>query len=460
MSDSIEALTKEIAELEKKKKEMEELKADTMSLADIETELAVIENNIDKSILPPESVKELDDIQVLITKAEEASEEDIFKETALFDEYKKRKAITSILGTDVKLTATMQKLIDDCKVKIKKIKDDIKVKSVALAILGKTVKTIYPQIKDNYPLIMKLIDDTKDMLDKIDSKIFTVIKNEINIISATDIVMQKWHQAGNSANKWLQTDKSALTNTSKKTYTLTDIDAKINEFKEAMEKHIGLSKPVGYFKIIIDPTDTNLKILKKFFDDIADKIEAVATRELNAYKNKLESELKGGQHYSQRGGRINIFYEIFVRDKFNIYSKLYLDLLDTWIANKKTKLAQLSIVVHTAEDESGAEATTDYVSPLRALLQYRIGSPTDIDLKLIAYCASVGLSQDVVLSIYFAETKSDIVMLLTANKIAYQSVLMNILRLKKLSAHKKFLRDYQVQESQLGMLYSHRQLYI
>ena len=51
---------------------------------------------------------------------------------------------------------------------------------------------------------------------------------------------------------------------------------------------------------------------------------------------------------------------------------------------------------------------------------------TNIDFKLMAYCLSIGLSQELAFSIYFAETKSDILTLLKANKISYQNILTNI----------------------------------
>ena len=184
--------------------------------------------------------------------------------------------------------------------------------------------------------------------------------------------------------------------------------------------------------------------------------------------NQLQTiNLKGGRVHKSRNvkyvfkhisslwqtggnGQLNYIKSVLIDIKYRNKIKLNIMIVEMLIDYLKKLRQQF-------ESEKDDMIPIDLVTPVRTLLQYRVGIPTDADIQLIKYCLSIGLSQEITLSIYFAETKSDIVRLIRTNQ---SGVLMNILRLKKLSAYKKFLRDYQVQESQLGLLYSHRQLYI
>jgi hypothetical protein len=100
--------------------------------------------------------------------------------------------------------------------------------------------------------------------------------------------------------------------------------------------------------------------------------------------------------------------------------------------------------------------TTDYTKPLLALITYKIGSFNVYDQELIKYCENIGLNTDATLAIYIATTKNDIEKILyhyTKNNNYYFSSLMNILRLKKISAEIKFKKDYGIGSiEQMSML--------
>ena len=180
---------------------------------------------------------------------------------------------------------------------------------------------------------------------------------------------------------------------------------------------------------------------------------------INDIKMLLSSDSRGKPKYVfkhisslwQTGGNDQLDYikSVLIDIKYHNKIKLNIMIIEMLIDYLKKLRQQF-------ESEKDVMIPIDLVTPVRALLQYRVGIPTDADIQLIKYCLSIGLSQEITLSIYFAETKPNIVRLIQINQ---SNVLMNILRLKKLSAYKKFLRDYQVPETQIGMLYSHRQLY-
>ncbi|XWV26204.1 putative orfan [Tupanvirus soda lake] len=87
--------------------------------------------------------------------------------------------------------------------------------------------------------------------------------------------------------------------------------------------------------------------------------------------------------------------------------------------------------------------TTDYTAPMIALISYKIGSMNDYDRQLINYCQTIGLDTNATLAIYIAQNKKDVEQILSYyNKNLYYTVLMNILRLKKISAEMKFRKDY------------------
>jgi hypothetical protein len=101
------------------------------------------------------------------------------------------------------------------------------------------------------------------------------------------------------------------------------------------------------------------------------------------------------------------------------------------------------------------EDDTNYISPLFALIFYKIGSFNNFDMELIDYCHKIGLDTETSLAIYLAQKKEDVEHILSHWEKNYYTHLMNIRKLKKLSAEKKFRMDYGINtDEQLTTLLS------
>lgn len=95
----------------------------------------------------------------------------------------------------------------------------------------------------------------------------------------------------------------------------------------------------------------------------------------------------------------------------------------------------------------------DYVQPLISLIAYKFGSINEYDRELINYCTRMGLEQNTVFAIVVAQNKHDLNAILSSSGYVNYQVLVNIMRLKKLSAEKKFREDYKINsDEQLAIL--------
>ena len=84
----------------------------------------------------------------------------------------------------------------------------------------------------------------------------------------------------------------------------------------------------------------------------------------------------------------------------------------------------------------------DYTQPLISLLSYKIGAFNNYDTDLINYCKKLDLDTGIILAIYFAERKEDIISILEIYAPNNRSAVTKIRLLKKLSAEKKFRENY------------------
>jgi hypothetical protein len=156
--------------------------------------------------------------------------------------------------------------------------------------------------------------------------------------------------------------------------------------------------------------------------------------------NSLRSMTGGTYTYNiiQRGGVGNLQLMSIIKSLIDISNILLTRMNKLIIIFSPKKASQHTPSVPPTD-------TTDYTKPLLALITYKIGSFNVFDIELIKYCESIGFDINTTLAIHIANNKNDIDQILYHyNKNFYFSPLMNILRLKKLSAEMKFRKDYGV----------------
>ena len=414
----------------------------------VKQKIAEVKSELNLNDIPIDEKTEIENVEEMIRKIEASTDINvIMKDDDIINMYNKnqskKNAIIDQETTKKIYMDELDRMVASIKAKSKSMVDGLPLGMANAFNNSANAGIFYNQIK-NIPIIMRSIDN-----------MINFIPDETGIIKNTIDNMETPAGASTTLKTGIYTGKNAVNAPHFKITTPQNVQYKYNELGIHIAEltrllEINLNGPTQTTFVTVRalaPTPRTYTTLKTFFDNIVDKIKTDATPIIDTYiKNRITGNKMTG------GGLFDYVVIPLRRHLLRLYYNSYSLLLTSTINKLTDDLKKL-------EAENIIPPTIDYVTPLKALLQYRIGSPTDIDIQLITYCLSIGLSQDVALSIYFAEKKSDIVALLNINKIAYRAVLMNILRLKKLSAYKKFLRDYQVQESQLGLLYSHRRSY-
>jgi hypothetical protein len=69
---------------------------------------------------------------------------------------------------------------------------------------------------------------------------------------------------------------------------------------------------------------------------------------------------------------------------------------------------------------------------------------SEYDANMIEYCVNIGFSDDIILMLYFASSKNEILQILKIAKNTTQKVILHILKFKKLSAFSKFKTNYEI----------------
>lgn len=113
---------------------------------------------------------------------------------------------------------------------------------------------------------------------------------------------------------------------------------------------------------------------------------------------------------------------------------------------------------NTQEKTSATTTTTQNLSiPLMTLISYNIGSLNAYDIELINYCQQLGLDVSTILAIYFSQNRHDISYIISRYAPTRYPALLNILRLKKLSASTKFRQNYGIlSDEQVGIVWEKR----
>ena len=209
------------------------------------------------------------------------------------------------------------------------------------------------------------------------------------------------------------------------------------------------TRPVRRFKngdYIFSCTSTARTKMHKFLMDIRNIINTDAPDIIDSY---LTSIVQTGGSYASIKNSVQVWY----------YLQVLLKKTDELFEYFKTKLSDLKGKIISVPKQNMKD-TTDYTSPLIVFLAYKMGSLNNFDVDMINYCQHIGLDTNIILAIYLAYKKEDIEQILSYYKKNYYSNLLNILRLKKLSAEKKFRLDYGIKsDSQIKMLFEKQSMW-
>ena len=192
-------------------------------------------------------------------------------------------------------------------------------------------------------------------------------------------------------------------------------------------------------------------ILKK----IRDRINTDALILIDSY---LTSIVQTGGSYASIKNSVQVWYYLQVLLK---KTDELLEYFKTKLSDLKGKIISVSKQIIIQQNiQQNTKDTTDYTSPLVVFLAYKMGSLNNFDVDMINYCQHIGLDTNIILAIYLAYKKEDIEQILSYYKKNYYSNLLNILRLKKLSAEKKFRLDYGIKsDSQIKMLFEKQSMW-
>ena len=197
---------------------------------------------------------------------------------------------------------------------------------------------------------------------------------------------------------------------------------------------------------VISTTAQRNDIMSKLNEALVDSIRQQNPQlyaEFVALLAKLDLALKGGyQPYNMKGGQLTIIRDYLIKIYQYQLTKRYAVILLQYLQSKQqTKKAPAN----------------DLVNAVMALITYRMGSPNNYDMEMFRFCERINLPLHLILALYFAEKKQDVIQILSAHAFQTPYILPTILRLKKLSAHKKFKTNYNINsDSQIETLLSNQ----
>ena len=212
----------------------------------------------------------------------------------------------------------------------------------------------------------------------------------------------------------------------KQTILYKDLPMHLKNLEQMLvdEKTRDLSKQhllAGTYVLIFREMDR--KQLAKFLTKVADRVNDKATAIINTYVSQLGGDLKNAKQILLLALRRKLLVT-----KAQFLLQYFQQILDEQSKPKST------------EDEE----EINYLKPLLTLLSYRIGKINQHDTELFDFCHRLGLNPKVTFAIYLAEKRRDVHHLLSTHAPHQTYALMGILRLKKLSAEKKFRDNYAI----------------
>lgn len=159
-------------------------------------------------------------------------------------------------------------------------------------------------------------------------------------------------------------------------------------------------------------------------------------------ENKLKYELNEIDKNTTKGGGFeeikkltaNALWEAIIKLRLQMMLKQYTDLLNKYQSNLVNIIAAKTQVTNIVEDKKESDTSSELLKPLQNYLQYQMKSINKHDEAIAKLGYSIGLSPNVILGIYFATHKKDIIELLNTYAPQKSNYAVQFIMLKKQSA--------------------------
>lgn len=446
IQEQITALEEKIATNNRLMEEIEATNIDLLDKTQAADTITKFKQNISELDIPADELADVQAKEKLVT--------DVDKITTLSDVTPE---LLAVVKTKPKEADVIKEIMDSIKPDLDKITAEATIlktpttPSTTNPIQNNTGILIKDKILGSYDKVKKLIDS---ILKKLPNETKVSIKKNVDdtISGNLNYVKYKADSAGTITDfPW--TDTIDTIAPKKKKYS--ELDGEIITYKSTIEpllKNATIYKGPDTAEFMAN-TDANATAIGNMFQDIVAEIEDTP----NVFKIEYKKIMTGGGWLDDL--KLTIYKNYLKQLKQTILSGL----LALTTANTQT-LTTLKQRLQSAPTQSNQSAQSnqsnqsDNIQPLISLLRYRIGAPTIYDTKLTEFCSKIGVDNQTCLSIYLSECKQEVEILM--GNVTYPGALQNVLRLKKMSAYSKFLRDYGMSEAQIPVLQEKKYMFI
>lgn len=227
----------------------------------------------------------------------------------------------------------------------------------------------------------------------------------------------------------------------------------LEERIEFLERRNKLPNQIEFLKWVVDGLQDLLNDTKEYTKQKQEEIKNEEALEIKQQKEFLAKNKRQNKQQKELLAKNKARKE---KEREEI--KKQIEILEN---KEKEKQTEIKNIDEKLQDLSQTEQVRENLMyPIITLISYTIGSMNHYDIELVNYCQKLGMDMPTIMAIYYAQRREDVSYIFSKYLPTQYSSIVNVLRLKKMSASTKFRQNYRIaSDEQVGILWEKRNIW-